>query len=365
MKKKIFVLCLPVALYIGSCHNRQQESVNETPAINVAKVVTDSVTIYKTYPGILKANNSVDIMARVNGDLIAKHYNDGDLVRKGDLLFEIDDVQYRDAVRQAEAAYATAKSNYDYAEKQYTAMQKALKEDAIAVIQVNKAKNTLEQCRAEIHNTQAALQTANTNLSYCKIRAPFTGHITAPEFSVGAYISGEGAPVKMATLYEDMVLKANFNIDEDVAAKLRREDITLLDSIPMKFEYKLSNDYSGKLVYISPDVEESTGTLLLQADVDNRYGELSDGMYVSVNLPVESLDSALLVRSASLSTDQLGKYLYTVNDSNIVQYTPVKIGDNIADSMTVVVSGIDHNSVYVTKALLKVREGMRITPVFN
>jgi multidrug efflux pump subunit AcrA (membrane-fusion protein) len=99
--------------------------------------------------------------------------------------------------------------------------------------------------------------------------------------------------------------------------------------------------------------------------VDNPYKELRPGMYATVNMPAETLNQAILVKDASIGTDQLGKYLYVVNDSNKVVYTPIKVGDLYQDSLRIVNSGIDKNSRYVTTALLKVRDGMKVNPIMS
>ena len=100
----------------------------------------------------------------------------------------------------------------------------------------------------------------------------------------------------------------------------------------------------------------------MQAEIDNSRGELRAGMYSSVAMPVEHLDSAILVRDASIATDQLGKYLYVVNDSDRVVYTPVKTGETVADTMRIITSGLKRGDRYVTSALLKVRDGMTVNP---
>ncbi len=358
-----FIMALTVA-----CTRSNAGTETASPSIDVAHAVTDSITVYNTYPGTLTANNSVDIVARVSGSLTSKRYSDGEFVKKGTLLFTIEDSKYRDAVNQARAALETAKSDYEYSKTQYSSMLNALSRDAVAQIQVNKAKNTMEQSAANIKNAEAALQTALDNLGYCHITAPFDGHITAPAFSVGAYINGEVSPVRLATLYEDAVVRANFNIDDKGVQEMLKGKDALdlkLDSIPMEFAVKTPHNYSGKLSYISPEVDPSTGTLQIIANIDNPDGELRDGMYVNVKFPIMTLPHATLIKDASISTDQLGKYVYSVTDYNTVVYTPVTIGETVQDSMRVILSGLSPDDRYVTKALLKVREGMKITPVMT
>lgn len=374
MKKKFTVILsaaavICAALWLQSCRHHKEQARQEVPKVSVAEAVVDSVVVYNTYPGMLKANNTVELVGRVDGYLRSQNFTDGQLVEKGALLFTIEDTQYRDAVRQAEARLATARSNREYAAAQYQAMAKALESDAVSKMEVNKAKSALDESEASIRQAEAALQTARTNLSYCRITAPFRGHVSAPTLSVGAYVSGAGAPVTLATIYEDATLYAEFHIAdkvmESVRAGLSGKSAVDLDSIPFKFEQPLSRQYAGRLTYVSPQVDASTGTLTLRAAVDNPDGDLHDGMYVTIDLPSSADPKAILVEDAAISTDQLGKYIFAVNDSNRVVYTPITAGALVLDSMRVVTAGVRPGERYVNRALLKVRDGMTVEPVLQ
>lgn len=369
----IFSIATAGLLSMAACNSTDKAGnsgadSDNAPSIDVARAITDSVVIYHTYPGTLNANNTIDVVARVSGTILSQNYESGQLVKKGQLLFQIEDTKYRDAVSQAEAALATARSSRTYAEAQYSAMKKALESDAVSLMEVNKAKSSLEQADAAISNALAQLQTARTNLSYCRVTAPTTGHISANTLSVGAFVDGEAAPVTLATVYEDATLYAKFHIDDkamqDILLGNSKSKINL-DSIPLIFTQDIPQHYYGKLSYVSPQVDKSTGTLELNATVSNPDGDLHDGMYVNISLPSKSDPHAILVKDAAISTDQLGKYLYTVNDSMRVVYTPIRTGDIVNDSMRVVVSGIAKGTPYVTTALLKVRDGMKIKPVYK
>lgn len=355
--------CLVV---VAACKKQVKEETTETPSIDVAQVVTDSVLLSKTYPGTLSAISSVDIVGRVNGTLMTQNYTDGTLVKKGQILFQIEPTEYRDAVAQAEAALTTAKSQYDYASKNYAAMTKALESDAVSQIEVLQAKNSMETAQASIKNAEAALQTARTNLGYCTVRAPFDGTMSKSAFSVGTYINGAGAPVTLGTIYDNSRLHVNFSIDDAKYIKNfiegKSEKLIDYDKVPVKFSEPMPHPYTGKLNYVAPDVDTSTGTMMMRLVIDNPYGELVDGMYATISLPYEVDPHAMLVKDAAITTSQTKKFLYVVNDSDKVQYVPIEVGDMANDSMRIVTSGLKGNERYVTKALLKVRPGMKVNP---
>ncbi|MCM1092797.1 MAG: efflux RND transporter periplasmic adaptor subunit [Lachnospiraceae bacterium] len=364
-------IALATALSIGACSSKHSESrLEEIPEIQVATPVIDSIVMYKTYPGYAGAISSARIVGRVNGTLLTKQYSGGDLVKKGQVLYTIESAKYADAVNQAKAALNKAESDYQYASNQYNAMKKALESDAVAQIEVIQAKSNMEGALAAINTAKAALNTAITNLGYCTVKAPFTGHIDNGTTDPGNYINGEGSPFLLANLYDDSMISIEFAIEENQYEKIMGDIKTpigheLYDSIPLSFTEPLARTYAGKLSYESPTVDKSTGTITLKVRTPNPDGEIRNGMYVNIHLPFGENDKAILVKDASIGTDQLGKYLYVVNDSGTVTYTPIKIGDIYNDSMRVVTEGINPDTRYVTSALLRVRDGMTVKPVLE
>lgn len=369
MKTKIPAILAIAAMMLPACKKDHKDQPTDIPTIDVAEVQIDSIMLSKVYPGALKANSTVDIVGRVNGYLVSQNYKDGDKVQKGQVLFQIEPTQYRDAVTQAQAALETAKSQYDYASRNYQAMQKALQSDAVSQMEVIQAKSAMETAQASVSNAQAALQTAQTNLGYCTIRAPFTGMVTKSNYDVGAFINGAGAPVTLATIYDNSQLDAEFFIEDQSYLKAfadgRNMHLIDYDSVPVSFSEELPHKYTGRLDYIAPDIDTSTGSMLLRLNIKSPYGELRDGMYATINLPYAVDTHAILVKDAAISTSQNKKYLYVVSDSSTVVYTPIEVGEMANDSMRIVTSGVKGGEKYVTKALLKVRPGMKIKPLLT
>lgn len=367
MQKRLFYLLSSatlIAAALTGCGSGKPDSRMEPPVTDVARPIVDSVLVSKTYPGYLSANRNIKIVSRVNGYLLSKSFTDGDLVHKGQVLFRIEPTKYEDAVNQAKADLETAIATNKYATSQYHAMKKALESDAVSQMDVVQAESSMNESLASIENARAALRTAQTNLGYCTITSPVTGHISAPIPNVGDYISGEGSPEVLTTVYEDNELAAVFSIEESQYIKLKNRDIPGIDfkKVPVTFTDPLPHEYFGELTYLAPSVDVQTGSVTVKVNLKNEYGELKNGMYAEINLPDQYINNAVLIRDASISTDQLGKFVYVVNDSNKVVYTPIKVGALVRDSLRVVTEGLDGNERYVTKALLKVRDGMIVKP---
>lgn len=352
----------------GGCHKKDKSETEDGPSrIDVAEAFTDSVVLYKTYPGYLAANNSAKVVGQVDGLLLKQHYVDGSYVKKGQVLFTIDPTLYKDAVARAEASLASAVSSRDYAKSHYEAVEKAFKAEAVSKMEVLSAKSSLDQAEANIRDCQAALHTARTNLGYCTVVAPLSGYITESAISTGNYVNGAGSPAELATIYDNSSFSAVFEIEDAQYEKMVGRDggmgNKLYRDIPLAFREKLVHDYSADLMYEAPSVSTSTGTILLKGNVINIDNELKDGMYVTISLPYGEEPDAVLIKDASIGTDQLGKYVYLVNDSNKVVYTPIEVGDVYQDSLRIVNKGLKSGDKYVTKALLTVRPGETINPI--
>ena len=368
MKKLMYIFfALPI---LTGCKEKKSAGAMggmPTPEISVAKPIIKNVTLTKDYPGYLTTEKTVNLVARVNGTLQSTSYTAGGRVKQGQLLFVIEPTLYKDKVEQAEAALKTAQAQLEYARSNYSRMKEAVKSDAVSQIQVLQAESSVAEGVAAVNNAEAALSTAHTNLSYCYVRAPFDGTIIKATVDVGSYVGGSLQPVTLATIYKDNQMYAYFNVADNQWLEMLMNNRQSAQELPKKIMVQLGKEgsemYPATLDYLSPNVDLNTGTLTVRANFDNPQGILKSGLYVSITLPYGEADNAMLVKEASIGTDQLGKYLYLVNDSNIVRYRHIEIGQLIGDTLRQVTGGLSPQDRYVTKALMKVRDGMKIKPM--
>lgn len=160
----------------------------------------------------------------------------------------------------------------------------------------------------------------------------------------------------------------HFSIENDAFLALKQTKAGQsvdLNHIPVSFNDSITPVYYGKINYEAPDVDKSTGTVTLRIVIDNPKNELKSGMFASVNLPYAVDPKAIVIKDASIGTDQLGKYVYVVNDSDKVVYTPIQTGELYHDTLRIVSSGLKPTDRYVTQALMKVRDGMTVKPVIT
>ena len=371
MTTVLAAFCLPVIVGCGGGKRSGSTTERAIPAFEVAHPLVRDVTLTREYPGYISVDATIDVMGRADGVLKQSFFSGGQRVKKGQLLYIIEPTLYEDAVAQAEATLKTARAELQYVMSSYERMQEAIKSEAVSRIQLLQTEAEVKKIEAAVSNAEAALSTARLQLSYCYVKSPADGQISKGAYPVGSYIAGGGSPVRLATVYKDDRVFANFNItDRQWMNQLLLEDLYKHD--PKQTYYvtvglvgRKANLWRARLDYLSPDISLSTGTLGVRAELLQPDSLLKAGAYVSVTIPVGELKDALLVHEASIGTDQRGKYLYVVNDSNRVRYRPIEVGQLVSDTLRVVRQGLQPQERYVTKALLKVRDGMLIDPVLQ
>ena len=367
--KKLMYIFLVLSVLTGCKEKKDTGAMKGMPtlAISVAKPIVKDITLTKDYPGYLTTEKTVNLVARVNGTLQSVSYAPGGRVKKGQLLFVIEPTLYNDKVAQAEAELKTAQAQLEYARNNYSRMKEAVKSDAVSQIQVLQSESSVTEGVAAVSNAEAALSTARTNLGYCYVRAPFDGTISKSTVDVGSYVGGSLQPVTLATIYKDDQMYAYFNVADNQWLEMSMNNQQPTKDLPKKIMVQLGKEgtesYPATLDYLSPNVDLNTGTLMVRANFDNPQGVLKSGLYVSITLPYGEADHAILVKEASIGTDQLGKFLYAVNDSDIVHYRHIEIGQLINDTLRQVLGGLSPQQRYVTEALMKVRDGMKIKPI--
>lgn len=367
--KKLMYIFLVLSVLTGCKEKKDAGAMKGMPtlAISVAKPIVKDITLTKDYPGYLTTEKTVNLVARVNGTLQSVSYAPGGRVKKGQLLFVIEPTLYNDKVAQAEAELKTAQAQLEYARNNYSRMKEAVKSDAVSQIQVLQSESSVTEGVAAVSNAEAALSTARTNLGYCYVRAPFDGTISKSTVDIGSYVGGSLQPVTLATIYKDDQMYAYFNVADNQWLEMSMNNQQPTKDLPKKIMVQLGKEgtesYPATLDYLSPNVDLNTGTLMVRANFDNPQGVLKSGLYVSITLPYGEADHAILMKEASIGTDQLGKFLYAVNDSDIVHYRHIEIGQLINDTLRQVLGGLSPQERYVTEALMKVRDGMKIKPI--
>ena len=364
----IMALCL---IFLFGCNNKnKQKTTSEIPKVSVARPYVMPIVLHKDYPGYLLSNNIVDVVGRVSGYVTLQNFSSGQYINAGDLLYIIEPTVYENEVKKAEANLKSAQASLDYYKNNYQRMLEASKSDAISQIDLIQAETNVRTAEANVQTAEANLKTAKNTLSYCYVKAPISGVLTTSGAGEGEYVSGsDGNPFKLTTIYNNDPIYAYFNIEDNQYLMIRMSSENWENSLPKKVYVNMQEGNFPPIEatpnYISPFVNLKTGTLTLRALFENSQYDLKSGMYCTVSLPYGEENEAILIPDASTGTDQLGRYIYIVNEDNIVSYRHIEVGEIINDSLIHVKSGLLPDEKFVTKALLKVRAGMKVEPINN
>jgi RND family efflux transporter MFP subunit len=340
------------------------------PAIPVVLPRVQKVSDYLEMTGNAAAVNQVKLVARVLGYLEAIHFADGALVRKGDLLFTVQQDQYKAQLQQAQAQLQGQQAALLYAKTEVVRYTALLKRDAATQVDVDHWNFQKATAEANILAAQAQVEIAQLNMQYTEIRAPFDGQMGKHLVDVGNLVGGEGQPVTLAEIVQldPIYVVANLGTDQalQIRQNLNQRRLTLADIQKIPVSAALSDEsgfpHQGTLEYVAPAIDPSTGTLLVRGIMRNPDRTLLPGMFVKMRLPMgKAIDSALLVPDKALQEDQGGRFLLIVDANNVIQQRYVQLGE-LVGNLRVITSGIKPDDRIVTGELWRATPGAKVTP---
>ena len=322
--------------------------------VDVATVVSKTITDYQNYSGRLEAVDKVEIRPLVPGTIVAVHFADGALVKKGDPLFTIDPRPYVAQVDQAAAQLAAAQARNGYTSTDAARAERLLADNAIAKRDYDEKQNASHEAAANLKAAQAALETAKINLTYTQIVAPVSGRVSRAEMTVGNIVStGSSAPL-LTTLVSVSPIYASFDVDEQTYLRYLSRDSRA--SVPVSLGLANEDGFSreGKVASVDNQLDTGSGTIRVRARFDNADGSLVPGLYARIKVGGGTPHPAVLIDDAAIGTDQDKKFVMVVDADNRAQYREVTLG-TMSDGMRVIAKGLQPGERIVVNGLQRVR----------
>jgi len=300
--------------------------------------------------------------------LQAISYKDGSFVKEGTPLFAIEPDTYKFKLEQAQAAEAGAQASLRQAEADYKRQVDLVARQAVSQATLDTSTSSRDNAQANLQQAQANTKIAAVNYGYTNVVAPFDGVVSAHLVSVGELV-GAASPTQLANIVQLDPIYVNFNVNEQdvlrIRADARRRGLTNLDiaSIPVEVGLQTEDGYphKGKLDYVAPTVNLSTGTLPVRGVLPNADRVLLPGYYVRVRVPYDQQQDALLVPDVALGSDQSGRYVLVVSSENVVEQRKVQIGPVDGD-LRVIESGLKADDRVVIAGLLRAIPGQKVDP---
>ncbi|WP_373287311.1 efflux RND transporter periplasmic adaptor subunit [Alloalcanivorax dieselolei] len=354
---------LMVAVGLAGCDARgeQEQAQMPPPAVKVAKVLDDPVTLWDDFTGRVAAPETVDLRPRVSGYIDKVSFEEGELVEQGDVLFVIDQRPYRARERAAAADLAQARSQYQLAKSEASRAERLVASRAISREEYDRRASAMVSARAAMNAAEAALETARLDLEYTEVRSPITGRAGRAMVTRGNLANAD--QTLLTTLVSVDPVYVYFESDSDSYVR-GRELLGSSEGTEVRIGLSGENGYPhrGKVDFIDNRLNASTGTLQFRAVVPNPDGRFKPGQFARVELPAERLDTALLIDSKALLTDQNRRYVYVVDDENKASRRNVDAGRTV-DGLVVIRDGLKPGERVIVNGVQKVfMSGMPVAP---
>ena len=329
--------------------------------------------VFSEHLGSTAAYESVEVRARVTGELEQITFEPSTLVRQGQQLFVIEPRNYKAERDAADAALKSAEAELARTESDLKRVEQAIKTNAVSQSDVDLARANRDMSRASVLSAEAALDQADLQYSYTQVRSPIEGQVGRNLVDRGNIVSGSERTV-LTTVNRLQPMFVYFDAPEEIVLRaLRNRNLTTnLDSEdregrPETFAEVatlIDEDFpfTGPIDYVSNEVDSATGTIRLRAVLTNEEMKLFPGLFVRVRIPVEELEDAVLIREEALGTDLGGRFVYLVGEGDIVERRYVKLGVVEPDGMVPILEGLDGSETYIVEGLLRARPGMPVTP---
>src|SRR5688572_4671243 len=356
-----------LAVLVQGCKKELPPVAAAAPAVSVSQPIEEEVLGYDVYPGRFQAVQSVDIRARVRGYIDKVNFEDGQIVKEGHILFEIDPRPFQAELKAGESQVAQWQAKLTRAEADVKRYGDLLPKGAASQQDLDRAAAEAEEARAMIRAGGAAVDRANLDLEYAKVTAPISGRISRALITKGNLVGEESL---LTTIVSGDPIYAYFNVNErelltykDLAEKQGRTTENLKAAkIPVQLGLSTdSNTFPHTGVIDFADNKSETGTTPVRAVVENRSGKFQPGFFCSVRVAVGDKTKAILIPDRAIGTDQDKKYALVVKSDNTVEQRFLKLGRRHGE-MRQVEEGLGPEDRIIVNGMQRARVGGTVDP---
>jgi RND family efflux transporter MFP subunit len=350
----------------GSAHNPQQAP--PAAKVTVASVSKQDVVEWEEFTGRTEAIETVEVKPRVSGHIQKVHFQSGQMVKKGDVLFSIDARWHKAEFDRRQAEYQQATVRLETAEREARRIETLLANKAISKEEAEGRQARFNEAKAGLLAAEAARDSAKLDLDFTEIRAPIDGRVSRALVTQGNFISGVAGNATLLTTIvtvDPVYVYADF--DENSLLKFstlfEHKRLPLTDGkIPVQLQLGDEKDFirEGYIESLDNRLDANTGSILLRAIFPNADGRIVPGLFARIRVPLSERYAALMVEERSIGTDQGQKFVLALSSTNTVEYRPVKLGP-VIDGKRIVRAGLNEGEEVVVNGLARVRPGMPVS----
>ncbi|HDR2658528.1 TPA: efflux RND transporter periplasmic adaptor subunit [Enterobacter ludwigii] len=348
-------------LLVGCDDGVAQNAVPQAPAVSAADVVVKSISQWDSFNGRIEAVESVQLRPRVSGYIDKVNYTDGQEVKKGEVLFTIDDRTYRAALEQAQATLTRAKTQASLARSEANRTDKLVNTNVVSREEWEQRRSAAAQAQADIRAAQAAVDAAQLNLDFTKVTAPIDGRASRALITSGNLVTACDSASVLTTLVSLKTVYVYFDVDE--ATYLHYQNLARSgqgassNHLALPVEIGLVGEegypHQGKVDFLDNQLTPSTGTIRMRALLDNAQRQFTPGLFARVRLPGSAEFKATLVDDKAVLTDQDRKYVYIVDKEGKAQRRDITPG-RLAAGLRIVQQGLNPGDKVIVDGLQKV-----------
>jgi RND family efflux transporter MFP subunit len=357
----------------GAPAEAQAEAAPPPPSVTVSLPLIKEITEWDEYTGQFSAVEEVEVRARVSGYLQAIHFEDGQVVKAGDLLYEIDPRPFQIALESAQAQLASAQAAVDLAQAQLKRAEALQKNDFVSKAAFDERVQESRAAIANVGVARASVEAAKLDLEYTQVVAPISGRIGATQIDVGNLVTGgnAGSTTLLTTLVSVDPIRIDFDISESNLLEYQRAimdgrlESPQTKSVPVQARLMDEDVWTmhGTIDFIDNRVDRSAGTIRVRALLPNPDGLITPGQFGQVRIPASEPYKALMVPEAALVTDQSQKVVLTVTEDGTVVAKPVRTGPNRGPLLRIIREGLTPTDRIIISGLLRARPGGQVTAV--
>ncbi|CAM6933977.1 Multidrug efflux pump subunit AcrA (membrane-fusion protein) [Enterobacter kobei] len=348
-------------LLVGCDNSVAQNAAPPAPVVNAADVVVKSISQWDSFNGRIEAVESVQLRPRVSGYIDKVNFTDGQEVKKGEVLFTIDDRTYRAALEQAQATLERAKTQASLARSEANRTDKLINTNLVSREEWEQRRAAAIQAQADIRAAQAAVDAAQLNLDFTKVTAPIDGRASRALITSGNLVTAGDSASVLTTLVSQKTVYVYFDVDESTylhyqnLARSGQGASSNHTALPVEIGLAGEEGYphQGKVDFLDNQLAPSTGTIRMRALLDNAQRQFTPGLFARVRLPGSAEFQATLIDDKAVLTDQDRKYVYIVDKEGKAQRRDITPG-RLADGLRIVQQGLKPGDKVIVDGLQKV-----------
>lgn len=364
LKHLRYPLALLAVLVMSAC-GKAPEQAAAMPAskVSVAKVLEQPVNEWDEFTGRLEAPETVQIRPRVSGQIDQVAFTEGALVKKGDLLFQIDPRPFQAEVRRLEAQLQQTKAAASRSDNEAQRGERLRQSNAISAELADSRTTAAQEARAAVAGIQAQLDLARLNLSFTRVTSPISGRVSRAAITAGNLVTAD--VTELTSVVSTDKVYAYFDADERVYLKYtelaRQGRRGATTPVYLGLSNEDGNPHLGQMNFVDNQVNPATGTIRGRAVFDNSDGRFTPGLYARLKLVGSGTYSAVLITDEAVGTDLGKKFVLVMDGDNKSAYRAVELGPKI-EGLRIVRSGLSKDDTIIVKGLQRVRPGSPVAP---